>query len=171
RQFHRRMEQVVFDHHGTVDNYIGDCIMATFGVPQTSHDDATRAIQCAEAMIAALEAWNVQRVSRGYPPLDVRIGAQYGAVVIGAVGSERNLSFAVVGDTVNVASRLQSLCRELQANICFGSRLIEAAKAESPTTQLNARDHGSVSIRGRDEPVHVWVEHRAEDQGANAVSA
>ena len=81
-------------------------------------------------------------------------------VVIGAVGSERNLSFAVVGDTVNVASRLQALCRELQANICFGSRLIEAAKAESPTTQLNARDHGPVSIRGRDEPVHVWVEHK-----------
>ncbi|ESY93181.1 adenylate/guanylate cyclase domain-containing protein [Mesorhizobium australicum] len=171
RQFHRRMEQVIFDHHGTVDNYIGDCIMATFGVPQASHDDATRAIQCAEAMIAALEDWNVQRVSRGYPPLDVRIGAQYGAVVIGAVGSERNLSFAVVGDTVNVASRLQSLCREVQANICFGSRLIEAAKAESPATQLNARDHGPVSIRGRDEPVHVWVEHRAENQGPVAVSA
>lgn len=166
RQFHRRMEQVVFDHHGTVDNYIGDCIMATFGVPQASHDDATRAIQCAEAMVAALEDWNVQRVSRGYPPLDVRIGAQYGAVVIGAVGSERNLSFAVVGDTVNVASRLQSLCRELRANICFGSGLIDAAKAESPTTQLNARDHGPVSIRGRDEPVHVWIEHRAENQGA-----
>ncbi|TIT61854.1 MAG: adenylate/guanylate cyclase domain-containing protein, partial [Mesorhizobium sp.] len=65
RQFHRRMEQVVFDHRGTVDNYIGDCTMATFGVPQASHDDATRAIQCAEAMVAALEDWNVQRVSRG----------------------------------------------------------------------------------------------------------
>ncbi|TIT55470.1 MAG: adenylate/guanylate cyclase domain-containing protein, partial [Mesorhizobium sp.] len=169
RQFHRRMEQVVFDHRGTVDN--GDCTMATFGVPQASHDDATRAIQCAEAMVAALEDWNVQRVSRGYPPLDVRIGVQYGAVVIGAVGSERNLSFAVVGDTVNVASRLQSLCRELQANICFGSRLIEAAKAESPTTPLNARDHGPMSIRGRDEPVHVWVERRAENQGVVAVPA
>ncbi|TGR74376.1 adenylate/guanylate cyclase domain-containing protein, partial [Mesorhizobium sp. M1C.F.Ca.ET.193.01.1.1] len=57
------------------------------------------------------------------------------------------------------------------ANICFGSRLIEAAKAESPMTQLNASDHGPVSVRGRDEPVHVWVEHRAEDQGAVAVSA
>lgn len=158
RQFHRRMEQVVFDHGGTVDNFIGDCIMATFGVPRAGPDDATRAMRCAEAMIAALGKWNGLRAERGLPPLDVRIGAQFGSVVVGAVGSERSLSFAVVGDTVNVASRLQAICRELGAMVCFGAALIEAARRESEAEPLvQAEDHGLVQVRGRDEPVHVWV--------------
>lgn len=158
RQFHRRMEQVVFDHGGTVDNFIGDCIMATFGVPRAGPDDATRAIRCAEAMIAALAEWNRLRAGRGQSPLDVRIGAQFGSVVVGAVGSERSLSFAVVGDTVNVASRLQALCRELGATVCFGAALVDAARRESDATPLlHAEQHGPVQLRGRDEPVHVWV--------------
>jgi adenylate cyclase len=158
RQFHRRMEQVVFDHGGTVDNFIGDCIMATFGVPRAGPDDATRAIRCAAAMMDMLQKWNERRVELGYPVLDVRIGAQYGPVVLGAVGSERSLSVAVVGDTVNVASRLQAICRELDANVAFGAALIEAARSESGTLPLpQAIDRGPVHIRGRDEAVHVWI--------------
>lgn len=157
RQFHRRMEQVVFENGGTVDNFIGDCIMATFGVPRAGADDATRAIRCAEAMIDMLRKWNQQRLKAGYPPIDVRIGAHYGAVVLGAVGSERSLSVAVVGDTVNVASRLQALCRELDANAAFGDALIKAARQEGNVSLPDVIDHGPVSIRGRDEPVHVWA--------------
>lgn len=172
RQFHRRMEQVVFDHGGTVDNFIGDCIMATFGVPRAGPDDATRAMRCAEAMIAALGKWNGLRAERGLSPLDVRIGAQFGSVVVGAVGSERSLSFAVVGDTVNVASRLQAICRELGATICFGAALIEASRRESDAEPfVQAEEHGPVQVRGRDEPVHVWVLPRAEQQAALSLSA
>ena len=61
REFHRRMEQVVFEHRGTVDNYIGDCIMATFGVPRAAPDDAARALRAARGMIASLDDWNRQR--------------------------------------------------------------------------------------------------------------
>ncbi len=158
REFHRRMEQVVFDHGGTVDNYIGDCIMATFGVPQATEDDAGRALRCAQAMAAALRQWNARRVEAGYVPVDVRIGVQYGPVVVGAVGSERNLSIAVVGDACNVASRLQALCRELNADICFGAALIEAVRREGSADTLSGIvDHGPVALRGRDEPVHVWT--------------
>ncbi len=158
RQFHRRMEQVVFDHGGTVDNYIGDCIMATFGVPRAGADDATRAIRCAIAMAASLDDLNAQRRTAGLVPIDVRIGAQYGPVVIGAVGSERNLSFAVVGDTVNVASRLQVLCRDLDARAAFGGALLEAARKETATAlPLLAEDRGPIHLRGRDEPVQVWT--------------
>ncbi|MCO5084868.1 MAG: adenylate/guanylate cyclase domain-containing protein [Rhizobiaceae bacterium] len=158
RQFHRRMEQVVFESGGTVDNFIGDCIMATFGVPRAGPDDATRAIRCAEAMIEMLHKWNDRRAEAGFSPVDVRIGAHYGPVVLGAVGSERSLSVAVVGDTVNVASRLQALCRELDADAAFGAALIAAARQEGDAVPLPfAIDHGPVSIRGRDEPVHVWT--------------
>lgn len=158
REFHRRMEQVVFDHGGTVDNYIGDCIMATFGVPQATGDDAGRALRCAQAMAVAVRLWNVRRVAAGYVAIDVRIGVQYGPVVVGAVGSERNLSIAVVGDACNVASRLQALCRELDADICFGAALIEAVRREGSADFLSGIvDHGPVALRGRDEPVHVFT--------------
>ncbi len=171
RQFHRRMEQVVFENGGTVDNFIGDCIMATFGVPRAGSDDATRALRCAQAMIDMLRKWNDNRAEAGDPAVDVRIGAHYGPVVLGAVGSERSLSVAVVGDTVNVASRLQALCRELDADAAFGAALIAAARQEGDAVPLPfAIDHGPVSIRGRDEPVHVWTLPRGRQSTAVAPS-
>jgi adenylate cyclase len=158
REFHRRMEQVVFDYGGTVDNYIGDCIMATFGVPRSMEDDAGRALRCSRAMAVSIEHWNARRTAAGEDPVDVRIGCQYGSVVVGAVGSERSLSIAVVGDACNVASRLQALCRELGADVCFGTSLIEAVQREGGSNALaGVIDHGPVALRGRDEPVHVWI--------------
>ncbi len=158
RAFHRRMEQVVFDSGGTVDNYIGDCIMATFGIPRPGPDDATRALRCALAMRAEIDAWNRQSRRDGLQPVDVRIGVQFGPVVIGAIGSERNLSFAVIGDTCNVASRLQAACRELAATICVGDALAQRVKASGGEPALAdfvaVRD---VSLRGRDAPIDVWV--------------
>jgi adenylate cyclase len=158
RQFHGRMAQVVFAHSGTVDNYIGDCIMATFGVPRPEADDAARAIQCARAMADALDGWNQERASAGKEPIDIRIGCQFGQVVLGAIGSERNLSFAVVGDTCNVASRLQTMCRELNAKICFGAAVIDAARRAGRDDAVSGlTDHGEVPVRGREAPVHVWI--------------
>jgi adenylate cyclase len=158
RQFHGRMEQVVFAHNGTVDNYIGDCIMATFGVPQSEADDAARAILCARAMVDALDGWNRERASAGKEPIDIRIGCQFGQVVLGAIGSERNLSFAVVGDTCNVASRLQTMCRDLDARICLGAEVIDAARRAGRDDAVSGlTDHGEVVVRGREAPVHVWL--------------
>lgn len=158
REFHRRMEQVVFEHGGTVDNYIGDCIMATFGVPTPTPSDASRALACALAMQAAVETWNASRKSVGFDPVDVRIGCQFGPVVLGAIGSERNLSVAVVGDTCNVASRLQSMCRELDARICVGTALVAHIDPAAGDDILAGLSHvGERQLRGRDAPVDVWV--------------
>lgn len=158
REFHRRMEQVVFDHGGTVDNYIGDAIMATFGMPQPEADDAARAIQCSRAMRETIRAWNAQIARRGGHRVEISVGCHYGPVVLGAIGSERNLSFAVVGDTVNVASRLQTACRELGADICIGAAAADAAaRAGRSDVLAGAVDYGEVVLRGRDHPVHVWI--------------
>jgi adenylate cyclase len=157
REFHRRMEQVVFEHQGTVDNYIGDCIMATFGVPRAAPDDAARALRAARAMIVSLDDWNRQRTASGLTPVDVRIGCQFGPVVMGAIGSERNLSFAAVGDTCNVASRMQVLCKELSADICAGAPVIEAAlKAGDHEAIAGFVNHGPIHVRGREGLVDVW---------------
>ncbi len=158
RQFHGRMEKVVFAHSGTVDNYMGDCIMATFGVPHAADDDAARAIECAKAMQEEMRRWNAERRAAGEKPVDVRVGCQYGPVVLGAIGSERILSFAVVGDTCNVASRLEARCRDLDAAICLGAEVIEAARRgghADPAAGL--KDHGEIAVRGRAAPVHVWI--------------
>jgi adenylate cyclase len=161
RQFHRRMEKVVFAHSGTVDNYMGDCIMATFGVPNAADDDAARAIECARAMRQELADWNAERKAAGESPVDVRVGCQHGPVVLGAIGSERNLSFAVVGDTCNVASRLEAMCRELDAGICLGAEVVEAARrAGRGDLAAGLKDHGEIMVRGRAAPVHVWIAPR-----------
>jgi len=167
REFHSRMEAVVFEHKGTVDNYIGDCIMATFGVPSSAPDDAARALRATRAMVAALDRWNVERKAAGQPPVDIRIGCQFGPVVLGAIGSERNLSFAAVGDTCNVASRLQNLCRELDADICVGAAVIEAAiVAGDHEGSAGFTNHGPVALRGREELVDVWYIRNAHKQEA-----
>ena len=167
REFHRRMEAVVFEHKGVVDNYIGDCIMATFGVPDPTPGDASNALRATRGMIAAVDAWNRERTGSGLEPVDIRIGCQFGPVVIGAIGSERNLSFAAVGDTCNVASRLQNLCRDLHADICVGAAVIEAAIAagdhDAPTGFIN---HGPVSLRGREEMVDVWYVPNGDGKAA-----
>jgi adenylate cyclase len=158
REFHRRMERIIFEAGGTVDNYIGDCVMATFGVPQAQGRDAARALEAALAMVADLAAWNRERATRGEPPVDARIGLHYGTVVTGAVGSERNLAFAVIGDTCNVASRLQTLCRDLKAAVCASGEFVEAARRQGADAALrDLVDRGERKLRGRTGAMRIWV--------------
>src|SRR6266852_6144258 len=90
---------------------IGGEIFAVFGLPDASPEDAANALKCAELMIAALAEWNIERGQQGEQKLAIGIGVYYGPAVIGDVGSEHSLSFTVIGDTVNTASRMQGLTR------------------------------------------------------------
>jgi adenylate cyclase len=165
RQFHQKMEQVIFQHHGTLDNYIGDCVMATFGVPRASPADASNAIACGIAMIAELERWNAERLAQSLPAVDARIGIQHGSVVLGELGSERSLSFAVIGDACNVASRLQALCRDLEADLCVGHACLEASSQDygSVARVFGLEDAGLIELRGRAGAIRVWKKPRAPD--------
>jgi len=160
REFHQRMARCVFDHGGTIDKYIGDAVMATFGTPRVGGRDATEALRCARAMIRAVGAWNSERARRNEAPIAIGVGVHYGPVAIGDVGDRQYLAFAVVGDTVNVASRLQSLTRDLGVSLVVSQDLIDAARAEGI---LEGRDlEGlqpieSQSIRGRDGRMVVWT--------------
>jgi adenylate cyclase len=134
--------------------------MATFGTPRVGSHDATQALRCARAIIGAVEAWNTERARRSEAPIAIGVGVHYGPVAIGDVGDRQYLAFAVVGDTVNVASRLQSLTRVLGVSLVVSQDLIDAARAEGI---LEARDlEGlqpieSQSIRGRDGRMVVWT--------------
>ena len=173
RQFHRRMARAVFDHAGTVDKYLGDGLMATFGTPRTGSSDATNALRCARAMVREMAAWNAQRAQQGESPIHIGIGVHYGAVVLGDVGDEQHLEFAVLGDTVNVASRLEELTRSLNTSLIVSDALIDGARTESRLADADLADLQSLApqpIRGRDDALGIWVLARSADANTAAVS-
>jgi adenylate cyclase len=159
RSFHTRMSDTVFRFGGTVDKYIGDEVMATFGTPRRRPDDADRLFACACAMIGEIERWSAKRARRGAAPVRVGIGIHYGRVVIGNVGGERCLEFTVIGDTVNVASRLERLTRERSLAVATSGEAVaalERAGGRLTTLPLTFRHGGPMTLRGRAAPVEVW---------------
>lgn len=160
RDFHDRMTAQIFACGGTVEKYIGDAIFAVFGLPIAAAEDAANALRCADGMVAALAAWNRERADNGEPPLAIGIGLNYGPAVIGDVGSEHSLSFTVIGDTVNTASRLQSLTRSFETPLVIGDALVKAARSgPSDVVRLLAalEDRGEQALRGRTAAVRVWM--------------
>jgi len=161
RDYHERMTAPIFACGGTIDKYIGDEIFAVFGVPAASADDAGNALNCADMMLSALDCWNEERAARGQPRLAVGIGLNYGAAVVGDVGSEHSFSFTVIGDTVNTASRLQRLTRSLATPLVVGDALVDAINsgagdgAMALTRQLH--DRGEQALRGRAGAVRIWT--------------
>ncbi len=156
RAFHRRMEQAVFDHGGTLDKFLGDGVMATFGTPRPGERDAANALACARAMLAAMRDWNADRTRQGLREIRIGIGAHTGSVVLGDVGSDRHVEFAVLGDAVNVASRLETLTRELDAGIVISADLARLASAQGGPSILDGFSPASErALRGRKDPIAV----------------
>lgn len=160
RLFHERMEREVFRHGGTLDKYLGDGLMATFGTPFASTSDAGNALRCARAMIVAIDDLNRDRNGRGDPAIRVSIGLHYGQVVLGDIGLNR-LEFAVIGTTVNAASRLEALTRELDCAIVASDDLVQHARTEASSSEpdfANLVVQPARTIRGLEQPVVIWTD-------------
>ncbi|WP_293961446.1 adenylate/guanylate cyclase domain-containing protein [Sneathiella sp.] len=157
RDFHSRMESCVFENGGTLDKFLGDGLMATFGTPETTPQDAENALKCSVAMQRHMSRWNEERKKAGLMPIHLSVGIHYGSVVLGDIGSERRLEYAVLGDVVNVASRLEASTREMKANIVVSSELMDAAGGEQMAKKLGFIENGSQTIRGRGEGVTTWL--------------
>lgn len=170
REWHGRLGDVVFRHGGTLDKYIGDGLMATFGTPRVRPDDASRALAAALEMAAAARPGaaaggggpdappgaEASGRPEGTPSIRIGIGLHFGPVVLGNIGNERRLEFAVLGDTVNVASRLEGLTRELDVDLAASGDLVARVREEGgPAERLVPV--GERSLRGRAEPVEVFV--------------
>lgn len=159
RQFHERMEREIFRHEGTLDKYLGDGLMATFGTPFPGRSDAGNALRCAQAMLDAIDEVNRERVPRGEPPIRISIGAHYGQVVLGDIGLNR-LEFAVIGTTVNAASRLESLTRDFGCAMIASDDLVQRARAEpdsSSTDFAHLMLRSPQAIRGLERPLGIWT--------------
>jgi len=159
RRFHERMEREIFRHEGTLDKYLGDGLMATFGTPFPGASDAGNALRCAQTMLGTIDDLNRERRHRGEPPIRISIGLHYGQVVLGDIGLNR-LEFAVIGTTVNAASRLESLTREFGCAIIASDDLVQRARAETSSsdadfTHLMAQP--PQAIRGLEQPLGMWT--------------
>lgn len=158
RDFHALMETEIFANAGTLDKFLGDGLMATFGTPVAGKQDATNAIRCARAMMRSLDHWNETRKSAGEPKIEARFGLHFGEVVLGDIGVNR-LEFAVIGNTVNVASRLEALTRPLGVRLAASHALVQRVREEghsADTCLSNLANMGAHPIRGVTQNVNVW---------------
>ncbi len=159
RGFHARMETEVFRHHGTLDKYLGDGLMATFGTPVPTPLDATNAVACARDMVHVVDRWNVERKRQGEPEIQVGIGVHYGSVVLGDIGANR-LEFAVIGDAVNVAAKLEALTREYAARAVLSDEVCAKLTEEGqnlPDLMRGFAKRENQVVRGVEKPMDVWV--------------
>jgi adenylate cyclase len=132
--------------------------MATFGTPRVGPTDAGDALACARAMAAEIDVWNRGREAGGEPPITIGIGLHYGDAVLGDIGGEGRLEFTVIGDTVNVASRLEALTRTLSATIIASDTLMRRAASDHGETLLEGFVAGAPqSLRNRTKPMDIWV--------------
>jgi len=149
-EYFSEMVEVVFEHGGILDKYIGDSMMAVYGAPLNAPRDADNAVRSAIRMRQKLVLFNARRAERGEPPLDVRIGINSGPVVAGNIGSARRMDYTVVGDSVNLASRLES------ANKVYGTTILVSASTVELLHEGHAlREIDWLRVRGRATPVAI----------------
>ena len=157
RIFHARMEAEVFRHAGTLDKYLGDGLMATFGTPRATERDATNVLACAKAMVQVVAQWNTERAAAGEAPIQASFGVHYGPVVLGDIGANR-LEFAVIGNTVNVANQLEKLTRILSADLVVSDDVCAQVTSEGGVSALAGLvKRAPQQVRGIDQPVPVWT--------------
>lgn len=147
--FFTEMVDVVFRHGGTLDKFIGDAVMAQWGAPISSPDDADRALEAALDMLRAVDQLNTTWRAEGRPAIQVGIGLNYGEAFAGYTGSERRLEYTVIGDTVNTASRL---CAWAEG----GEVILSASLREALTRSHDIAARPPLTLRGKAEPVTVF---------------
>ena len=124
-EYRQRVTEAVFNHGGTIDKFIGDGVMAVFGHPKAGPDDSARAVRCGLALSTSLERWSKQRLELGKTAVDAGIGLHAGPVIGGVLESGGHAEFTVFGDAVNVAERLERLCRTLQAALVVSQDVLQ----------------------------------------------
>jgi adenylate cyclase len=161
-EYFGEMVDVLFGHHGTLDKFVGDQVMALFGAPVADPRHADHAVAAALAMSAALDRLNARWKADGHPAFEIGIGVNSGEMIAGNVGSAAIMSYTVIGDAVNLGARIESLNKD------FGTRiLISQATRDGLTMDVPTRRIGEVTVKGRREPVvvhEVIARERSEGQ-------
>jgi len=136
---------------GMLDKFIGDAIMAGFGIPIPGENDEDSAVKAAISMISELNEWNVERINAGSIPVHMGIGLHTDKVVSGNIGSPKRMDFTMIGDGVNLAARLESACKQYAAQILISENTFGKLKGT-----YRVRDIDDVIVKGKTKPIRVY---------------
>jgi adenylate cyclase len=150
-EYFEEMVEVVFRHGGILDKYIGDAIMALFGAPFTSPEDADHAVAVANEMMAALRLLNLRRLAAGSTALDIGIGIGTGEAVIGNIGSTKRLEYTAIGDCVNMSSRLEGATKQYGVPILVSEFTVADLRRPAKLREIDL-----IRVKGKDKPVAVY---------------
>lgn len=149
--YYQRMVECIFANNGSVDKFLGDGLMATFNMLGDQPQAARQSVLAGIAMQKALSELNVTRQLHGLVPLKQRIGIHFGSAIIGNVGTSQRMEFTAIGDTVNTASRLQEICKQLHTDFLISDSIYR----QFP--QVSAKDMGKVVVRGKSDIMQVYA--------------
>ena len=144
------MTHVIQHHRGTIDKYMGDAIMAFWGAPLEDPHHARHALQAAMDMFRSLELLRQDFAAKGWPPINIGIGINTGPMTVGNMGSEFRMAYTVMGDAVNLGSRLEGLTKQYGVNIIVS----EFTRAQVP--EFAFRELDLVRVKGKDKPVAIY---------------
>lgn len=162
-RYFTKMIDIIFKYGGTLDKFIGDAIMAMFGAPASTGDDAGNAVLAAIEMQEILVAFNEEQIKLGKPELKVGIGINSGIVVVGNIGSDQRMEYTAIGDSVNLASRLEGANKE------YGTRIMVSEwTQEKVNSKVISRELDLIRVKGKEQPVKVFeIVGKADDGISN----
>ncbi len=150
-RYFTKMIEIIFKYGGTLDKFIGDAIMAMFGAPASTGDDPGNAVMAAIEMQESLVAFNEEQKKLGKPELNVGIGINSGVVVVGNIGSDQRMEYTAIGDSVNLASRLEGANKEYSTRI-----MISELTQEKVSGKVISRELDLIRVKGKERPVKVF---------------
>ncbi|MBU0936002.1 MAG: adenylate/guanylate cyclase domain-containing response regulator [Spirochaetes bacterium] len=166
-KYFETMCDIIIEHGGMVDKFIGDAILAVFGAPKSWPDNARRAVETAIAMSRALETFDTAGIILPPEGLDIGIGVHMGDAIVGTVGSSTKFDYTVIGDTVNLASRLEGLTKQYQSRIIVSESVVRELEANKHEVScVRFREIEQVIVKGKEEPTLIYL---LEDEGPHCL--
>lgn len=150
-EYFELMVDCISEQGGMLDKFIGDAIMAAFGIPIAHGDDEDRAARAAVAMITRLRRWNIERAARGEPPIDMGVGLNTDSIVAGNIGSRKRMDYTMIGDGVNLAARLESACKQYHARILLSENTVKRLRGV-----YRLREIDRVQVKGKTMHVDIY---------------
>ena len=148
---------IIYNRKGIVDKYIGDAIMAFWGAPEKHDDDALQSVLSGIEMTEAVKKFNENQRKLGKCEFQIGIGLNYGEVTVGNIGSERKMDYTVIGDAVNLASRMEGLTKTYHSDILISESLFETLRKTSPNSGLHYRLLDTVAVKGKTKGVKIFT--------------
>jgi adenylate cyclase len=149
-EFLTPLTRIIYRHRGTIDKYMGDCVMAFWGAPLNDPQHARNAVMAGMEMHRTLEELQPNFKEKGWPPIHIGVGVNSGRMSVGNMGSEIRLAYTVMGDAVNLASRLEGITKRYGVNMIVG----ETTRAEVP--EVVFRELDKVKVKGKENPVAIF---------------